>query len=118
MSTPNIPASALTTHIYPPYNPSTVKIEPVVVPKPVPANALLVESHASTLTTGELGWFTGMSYPISPGYEVAGIVIALGEGVTRFKVGDEILALINQNGGGLSEVVVVEEYAGRLLNCW
>ncbi|OAB60592.1 zinc-binding dehydrogenase [Leptolyngbya valderiana BDU 20041] len=37
-------------------------------------------------------------YPITPGFEVAGLVDAVGEGVSRFKVGDEVIGLTLFNG--------------------
>lgn len=41
-----------------------------------------------------------------PGLEVSGTIAALGEGVTRWKVGDEVCALTK--GGGYAEYVAVE----------
>ena len=37
--------------------------------------------------------------PFSPGSEVAGVVEAIGEGVTKFKVGDRVLGTTGNNGG-------------------
>ena len=42
--------------------------------------------------------------PFSPGSEVSGIVEAVGEGVTQFKVGDRVLGAAN---GGMAEKVVL-----------
>ncbi|WP_072393422.1 NAD(P)H-quinone oxidoreductase [Hyphomicrobium sp. CS1GBMeth3] len=42
-----------------------------------------------------------------PGLEVSGTVAALGEGATRFKVGDRVMALLN--GGGYAEFALAEE---------
>mgnify|MGYP000184370998 CR=1 FL=1 len=42
-----------------------------------------------------------------PGLEVAGEVVALGEGATRFKIGDKVCALAN--GGGYAEFCAVHE---------
>jgi NADPH:quinone reductase len=42
-----------------------------------------------------------------PGLEVAGEVVALGEGVTRYKLGDEVCALVP--GGGYAEYCAVAE---------
>ena len=44
-----------------------------------------------------------------PGLEVAGIVAAVGEGATRFAVGDKVMALVN--GGGYAGYCVAEEPA-------
>ncbi len=44
-----------------------------------------------------------------PGLEVAGTIAALGEGASRFKVGDPVMALLN--GGGYAEYALAEEAA-------
>lgn len=44
-----------------------------------------------------------------PGLEAAGTVAAVGAGVTRFKVGDPVMALLN--GGGYAEYALAEEPA-------
>jgi putative PIG3 family NAD(P)H quinone oxidoreductase len=45
--------------------------------------------------------------PDIPGLEISGIVAALGPGARRFKVGDEVIALVP--GGGYAEYCVVHE---------
>ena len=45
--------------------------------------------------------------PYAPGGEIAGVVEAVGEGVTRWQVGDKVLSGIGN--GGLAEKVVVDE---------
>ncbi|MGH7356904.1 MAG: alcohol dehydrogenase catalytic domain-containing protein [Candidatus Rokuibacteriota bacterium] len=45
--------------------------------------------------------------PFSPGLETAGIVAACGEGVTRFKPGDRVMAILAY--GGLAELAVAPE---------
>jgi len=46
-----------------------------------------------------------VGWPITPGFEVAGDVLAVGAGVTRFKTGDRVLA-VTLFGGYSSRVVV------------
>ncbi|MFI4936646.1 MAG: NADPH:quinone oxidoreductase family protein, partial [Caulobacterales bacterium] len=48
--------------------------------------------------------------PFSPGGEVAGIVLSLGEGVTNIKVGDRVMG--NGGSGGMAEELVID--AARL----
>jgi NADPH:quinone reductase len=45
--------------------------------------------------------------PLTPGLEVAGEVVALGQGVKRFRLGDKVCALVP--GGGYAEYAVVAE---------
>jgi NADPH:quinone reductase len=45
--------------------------------------------------------------PLTPGLEVAGEVVALGEGTKRFRVGDKVCALVP--GGGYAEYCVAAE---------
>jgi NADPH:quinone reductase len=45
--------------------------------------------------------------PLTPGLEVAGEVVALGQGVKRFRLGDQVCALVP--GGGYAEYAVVAE---------
>ncbi len=53
--------------------------------------------------------------PFVPGNEVAGIVDAVGEGVTRFKVGDPVIAMAD--GGAFAEqCLVAEHYAMPLID--
>src|SRR5580692_1818361 len=49
--------------------------------------------------------------PFSPGGEIAGIVKAVGEGVTNVKVGDRVLA--NNTAGGMAEELALD--VGRLV---
>ena len=45
--------------------------------------------------------------PLTPGLEVAGEVVALGQGVKRYRLGDQVCALVP--GGGYAEYAVVAE---------
>ncbi len=52
-------------------------------------------------------------FPFAPGFEVAGEVAEIGPGVTRFKVGDAVFAVLD-HGGYAEEVVVGEDDAHAL----
>jgi len=45
--------------------------------------------------------------PFAPGGEVSGLIAAVGEGVTRFKVGDRVLA--STGHGGMAEMLALDE---------
>ncbi len=45
--------------------------------------------------------------PFAPGGEVSGLVKALGEGVTRFKIGDKVISSVNT--GGMAEYVIAQD---------
>lgn len=58
-----------------------------------------------------------VGWPITPGFEVAGRVDAVGEGVTSHKVGDRVIALTLFNGYATS-VVVPEHQAFGFPDTW
>lgn len=67
------------------------------MPKPVPRpNELLIKTKAATICTSDLHDIEynpfGIQLPMIMGHEGAGVVEAVGEEVTGFKVGDEITA--------------------------
>ena len=81
-------------------------------PDPVPgAGEVLIEIHAAGVNFPD-GLMVRGEYqvkpprPFTPGSEVAGIVRGLGEGVTRFAVGDRVVAL--PGIGGFAEQVVAQ----------
>ncbi|MGZ0188359.1 MAG: NADPH:quinone oxidoreductase family protein [Alphaproteobacteria bacterium] len=47
-------------------------------------------------------------FPFSPGFEVAGVISAIGDGVVDFKVGDRAIATMDY--GAYREQVIVEDY--------
>ncbi len=81
---------------------------------PVPGTGeLLVEVRAAGINSGDLLQRAGY-YPAPPGspadipgLEAAGEVVALGDGVSGFSVGDRVMAVIG--GGGQAERFVVHE---------
>ncbi|MHB1140080.1 MAG: zinc-binding dehydrogenase, partial [Microthrixaceae bacterium] len=83
-------------------------------PDPTPGTGeLLVRVEAAGLNAGDLLQLRGL-YPAPagspadiPGLEAAGTVVDVGVGVTRFAVGDRVMAVVG--GGGQAELLVVHE---------
>lgn len=89
------------------------------VPDPVPGRGeVLIEARAIGVNFPDLMVMQG-SYqllpprPFSPGKEVAGVVGAVGEGVTRVRVGDHAMAL-PEYGTYAQKVVVSEAHCFRM----
>jgi len=91
------------------------------VETPVPKeDELLVRIHATTVNRSDCGWraphpffsrfFTGLLRPRRPilGSELAGVVEAVGSGVTSFEVGDEVFGI---KAGAHAEYVCARESA-------
>jgi len=82
-------------------------------PAPVPADGEVVLAVKATginyadalMVAGK--YQTKPALPFSPGLEAAGIVAACGAGVTRFKPGDRVMAILAH--GGLAELAVAPE---------
>ena len=83
------------------------------LPDPQPAaGELLVAVRAAGLNHADLLQMRGFYPPPAgespvPGLECSGLVEAVGEGVTRFRVGDRVMALLA--GGGQAEKAVVPQ---------
>lgn len=106
--------------------PEVLKIREVEKPVPV-GDRLLIRVHAATVHTGdcEIRRFQVMPFFWVPlrllwgvrqprgtkilGQEVAGVVQAVGENVTRFKPGDEIIATTGMGMAGYAEFVCLSE---------
>ena len=85
-------------------------------PDPQPGTGeLLVRVRAAGLNGADLLQRMGLyppppgSPPDIPGLELAGEVAAIGPGVTRFAVGDRVMAVVG--GGGQAELALVHERA-------
>jgi NADPH:quinone reductase-like Zn-dependent oxidoreductase len=83
-------------------------------PDPAPGRGeVLVRVAAAGLNGADLAQVAGYypappgSPPDIPGLELAGTVEGLGDGVTRFAVGDRVMAIVG--GGGQAELAVVHE---------
>jgi NADPH2:quinone reductase len=88
-------------------------LKPITLPVPVPdAGQVLIKAAACGVNRPDVLQRKGL-YPAPkghsdlPGLEVAGTIAAVGEGVTRFKTGDAVMALLN--GGGYAEFSVADE---------
>ena len=83
----------------------------VDIPDPIPAsNEVLIAVHATALNRADLLQVMGLypppaGSPETLGLELAGEIIALGENVKRWRVGDKVMALVG--GGGYAEKAVV-----------
>jgi putative PIG3 family NAD(P)H quinone oxidoreductase len=104
-----------------PFSPSsspTVRL--IEVPRPVPGvGEILVRVRAAALNRADLLQMRGLYPPPAgepeiPGLEASGEVVALGQGATRFEVGDRVAALLA--GGGHAEFVAVPD--GQAFGLW
>ncbi|PVH35161.1 LOW QUALITY PROTEIN: hypothetical protein PAHAL_7G113900 [Panicum hallii] len=85
----------------------------VPVPKPK-KKELLLKLEAASINPVDWKMQKGMLRPLLPRRlpyipvtDVAGVVVEVGSGVKRFKVGDEVVAMLNPfSGGGLAEYAV------------
>ena len=90
------------------------QIAPHEHPDPVPqAGELLVRVRAAGLNGADMMQLKGFypappgSPPDIPGLELAGEVVATGDGVRRFEIGDRVMAIVG--GGGQGELAIVHE---------
>jgi NADPH:quinone reductase-like Zn-dependent oxidoreductase len=107
-------------------SPDVMEVREVETPVPE-ADQVLIRVHAATVHTGDceirrfkimpLFWIPlrlliGVIKPRGTrilGQEVAGVVDAVGADVTRFKVGDEVIATTGMKMGGYAEYVCLSE---------
>ncbi len=89
-------------------------LELIEQPTPTPAaGQVLIEVKAAgvnypdTLIIRDLYQFKP-ARPFTPGTEVSGVVAAVGDGVTRVKVGDKAFAILMNNGGFATHAVAQE----------
>ena len=96
----------------------TLHLKEVVRPD-IGAAEVLIEVHAAGVDRGVWHLMTGMPYLVRlagygitkpkqqvPGLDVSGTVVAIGDGVTRFEVGDEVFGIAR---GAYAEYAVAEE---------
>ena len=72
---------------------------------------ITIDVHAARASISPISWWCAVPtrilapLPFSPGKEVAGIVSAVGERVTEFRVGDRVLAYV-ENGGYVDQITL------------
>ncbi len=111
----SLPATMTAIAISQPGPPDVLKPEERPVPKPGP-DQILIKVEAAGVNRPDVAQRLGRYPPPPgasdlPGLEVAGTVVAIGDGVTRWKQGDQVCALCH--GGGYAEYVLVS--AGHTL---
>ncbi len=110
-----LPTDMTLIEITTPGGPEVLKPRQVPVPSPA-AGEILIRVHAAGVNRPDALQRAG-KYPMKPGMspypglEVAGEVVALGEGVSEYAVGDKVCALTN--GGGYAQYCAVP--AGQAL---
>ncbi len=94
-----------------PGGPDVLKAQERPVPQPGPGQILVHVAVAGVNRPDVLQRMGGYAPPPGasdiPGLEIAGRIVALGEGVSRYEIGDQVCALVA--GGGYAEYAVVHE---------
>jgi len=85
------------------------------VPEPAPGpGQLLIDMEAASVNRGEVRTAAKQPPGTVIGWDVAGTVAALGEGVTQFDVGERVVALSPDSGAFAERVVVPAEWTAPL----
>src|SRR2546427_5230091 len=88
-----------------------LKLEDVAPPKPGPGQLVIdvqatgVNYADSIMVAGQ--YQTRPPFPFSPGLETAGVVARCGDGATRYRPGDRVMAILSH--GGFAEQAVADE---------
>ena len=109
-TTPTLPPNRKRVVIPGPGEPEDLRIEAETLTAP-PAREVLIEVRAAGLNFADLLCLRGLhpnlqSFPHLPGFEVAGIVAAVGEQVAGLRPGQPVMALTGGRGGLASHVTV------------
>ena len=89
-----------------------------LVSAPVPgpgANQVQIAVRAYALNFGDLLCVRGLyphmpDYPFTPGFEVSGVVVAVGADVRNVRVGDEVIALADEAMGGQATLLTCDAW--------
>jgi putative PIG3 family NAD(P)H quinone oxidoreductase len=106
-----LPAQMTVIGISKPGGPEVLLPETRVVPAPAP-NEILIKVAVAGVNRPDVAQRSG-SYPPPPGasdlpgLEIAGEVVALGAGVSRYKLGDKVMSLVS--GGGYAQYCIAHE---------
>src|SRR3954449_10016377 len=106
-----LPAQMTVVAISKPGGPEVLVPEARVVPKSGPGE-ILMKVEAAGVNRPDVAQRSG-SYPPPPGasdlpgLEVAGTVVALGDGATKHKLGDKVMSLVA--GGGYAPYVIAAD---------
>ena len=108
---PALPAQMTVIGIRAPGGPEMLAVEQRPLPQPA-AGEVLVKVAAAGVNRPDVMQRQGLYPPPAgatdiPGLEIAGEVVALGAGVTRWKLGDQVMALVV--GGGYAEYCPAHE---------
>jgi len=96
--------------------PEVLALEDADTPQPGRGQAL-VRVHAAAanamdwkIRNGEMRAMTGQKFPRGVGHDFAGVIERVGDGVSRFQVGDEVLGAARlQHAGAFAEFVIADE---------
>jgi len=106
-----VPSQMTVIGISQPGGPEVLKPETRAVPQPGPGE-LLVKVHAAGVNRPDVAQRSG-SYPPPPGasdlpgLEIAGEVVAIGDGASRHRLGDKVMSLVA--GGGYAEYCIAQD---------
>lgn len=97
-------------------DPSVLRLDDVAVPAPGPRDLLIAVKAAAVnpidykLRKGLQQAVVPLRFPATLGMDISGVVVAMGAGVTRFALGDAIVASpTHKRMGGYAEKIIVDE---------
>lgn len=97
-------------------DPSVLHVDEVPAPSAPQGDKVLVQVEASSVNGTDLGLRRGDAriatwgrMPFTPGFDIAGEVVACGPRVTAFTPGDQVMALLSHRGGGQAEQVLLRQ---------